>query len=245
MNILIDVNLHNKLLQGWYFKLPMGSQLYNTTTRSSDSDWLVLYYPEQNQLTTCWSNHHQMLWKNTDPLEDWVWCSFQQFFQNLISGDSPLNAEVLFSKDFSKVLEIDHLKPDLITYDLLKGYLGMAKRDLNQWEQNPLKKSFHAWKSCHFVKELLNKNLNPHSELLKETWNSFSNLDKTGLFDIKQELFKEVNELRLLITRSLELGNLSRYPSIETQKEIDKLLYSFQDFPLDKLYYTNSKGLDY
>jgi len=132
MNIhFIDKNLFNKLMTNKLLQIEVGSVMYNLKDEFSDTDYLIIYVPFKNQLTSCFNNPHQLQYKKNNV--DYIFVDLITFIKNTISGDSTINFEICNSTDLLNT-KLEFLYENRIAfynYKLLRSYLGLARRDLN------------------------------------------------------------------------------------------------------------------
>lgn len=128
----------------------IGSKLYQTFDDNSDTDYLRLYNIGKFT-TTYFPNIHQFQYKDVENNIDYIWTNHTQFWKNLQSGDSTINADLIcFSNFFVRDKEQKLL--NLRTYKVIKAYLGFAKRDLQAKTEKKFK---HAIRSIYMAEELL------------------------------------------------------------------------------------------
>ncbi|MCU0329313.1 MAG: hypothetical protein MUE53_10005, partial [Chitinophagales bacterium] len=129
MNIIFSEEEHLFLQSQIIQTIIFGSRLYGSHNESSDTDKLCIYKTSDIELHSGLPNIHQFQFKDKDNNIDYIYCSELQFWKNLLSGDSTINADiVLFTDLYPSKLEICR------TYKTIKAYLGFAKRDLQKKE---------------------------------------------------------------------------------------------------------------
>ena len=156
MNIhFTDDTLLNELNAYSIFEIEIGSGMYNLKTDESDADTLVIYADSiLNPLIN--RTHHQLQYN--EPNQDFIFTSFSQFIHNILSGDSTINYEVLKHPDFKK--EFPELSSLSIfnNANVVKSYLGMAKRDIKMYRKSKdIKKAYHIARGILFAEAILMK----------------------------------------------------------------------------------------
>lgn len=134
MNIHIDSNTHLLLQRRAIVQIPIGSRMYKISDADSDTDILCIYAPTRAEISSVIQTHHQLQYKDEGRKTDYIYTSLPQFLRNLINGDSTINFEALFHPKMAEGMmnKIWRQRYEFITYNLIKCYLGMAKRDLKQ-----------------------------------------------------------------------------------------------------------------
>lgn len=182
MNIhFADEKLFNDLMQSAIFQTEIGSGMYNLKTETSDTDILVIYLDGIINTNSIIRTHHQLQYikNNSDGTStDYIFTSLTQFLNNILSGDSTINYEVLksdifknHSKEFKFLSELDVFN----NVNVVKSYLGMAKRDLKILKGNfSTKKLYHIYRGILFAEAVLNsKNI---FDALKENYSKLKEI---------------------------------------------------------------------
>lgn len=178
----------------------IGSHLYGTATDKSDTDYLVCYDYEFYS-NKYYPNFHQFQ-LDRDNIQ-FIFTSEYQFWKNLYSGDSTINADVVMFSDIFGISDKDKLLV-LRTYKIIKAFIGFAKRDLKQAKGNLYYKKFaHAQRGLYCAEKLLNNEIPKVKEWL--------NITTT----IKELTEKEI-ELRRKCNELFEKKELTLY-SIDTK----------------------------
>lgn len=155
MNIKINKE-ENEYMKEMLVKTQIfGSRLYGTHTKDSDHDIMCFYAPgiEWSVQMCTYPSQHQFQYDDVENNTQYVWTTLTQFWQNVYSGDSTINSDIIL---FSNIFKVDKLKT-LRCYKVIKAYLGFAKRDL----KNPKGKNklFHAERGLYIAKCLMNNKL--------------------------------------------------------------------------------------
>lgn len=83
----------------------------------------------------------------------YIWMTESQFYRGLFSGDGNNLADiVLLSGEFENSLFLCR------TYKIIKGFIGVARRDLKLHGNND-KKKFHALRSFYMAEKLMRKEM--------------------------------------------------------------------------------------
>lgn len=207
MNIKITKEEYDYLMNNLNIidKYVMGSRLYGTNSEKSDTDILVLYenYFESDNY---YPNYHQLQFDDIDNNIQYIFSSISQFYKNLFSGDSTINADiVMFSMNIDDKLNI------LRTFNIIKSYIGFAKRDIKMIGKAKNKK-FHAERSLYSAEELLNNKI-PSLNVIKT-------LGDTYTID---ELKQKEEDLRSLCNKMFDDGILTMFPKIPIIKPLNDL----------------------
>lgn len=213
MNIKISKEEHEFLLNYLVNQFTFGSRMYGTDTENSDTDYLCIYkFPT----TGAWGkvldypSIHQFQYDDIENNAQYIWTSIYQFNQNLTSGDSIVNAEVLLFDDNISTI---YSKLELLrTYKIIKAFLGFAKRDLKN------NKLFHA-ERCLYIAYCLLDNELPTLNVIREMKNGSIIYTLQALINLERELRERCNKL-------FEKGELQMYfiPKVENpllQKLLD------------------------
>lgn len=183
MNIhFTDERLFNDLMQSSIFQIEIGSGMYNLKTETSDTDILVIYLDGIVNSNSIIRTHHQLQYikDNVDgSTTDYIFTSLTQFLNNILSGDSTINYEVLKSEAFKNHSKEFKLLSELKVFDninVIKSYLGMAKRDLKVIKcEFSTKKLYHISRGILFAEAVLNSR---------------------NIFDVLKENYSKLKEIR-------------------------------------------------
>lgn len=213
MNVKITKEQHNELCSLEYKEYIFGSQLHDIATNDSDEDFIRVisddFYDKFKTKAKFLPNIHS--WQFDDKENDiqYVWMTESQFYHNLFSGDGNMIADVvLLSGEFEDCMFLCR------TYKVIKGYLGVAKRDLKMHGNEP-KKRFHAFRSLYMAKELIADRL-PTIEGIKKL--------KQLELPNKDVLFEEESELRKSLNDMLNTGSIHTYPIFKEENSLVQVM---------------------
>lgn len=202
MNIKISKEQADKLFNVKQVEYVIGSHLYGTNTKKSDTDILVIYDLEYKS-SLFLPNFHQFQWDDKENNKQYIFTTRPQFYKNLLSGDSTINFDV-----FLTYFENENKLEILRTYKIIKSFIGFAKRDIKQYSLGKDKnKLFHINRGLYCAEELLNNRL-PNINKFKEL-NDFNLENKEILLSILK--LKE-SHLRDLCNSLFDSGELTMYP---------------------------------
>lgn len=236
MNIHFDNQLLlNQLQAATLVKVAVGSHLYGLNTSTSDSDILHIHAKSKNLDKSFLWEHHQLQFKEKNT--DLIFSDLFIFIRNLLSGDSTINFEVLHSSELasSDLKFLSDNKLQFYNYNILKSYLGLAKRDLKQCfsESNQYlntKKLSHAYRGIVTAEAILAGNYDNHLSQYQSDFNIIKDL-KFNNYQNGQALISSLeersNQLRDRINKLLEQKQLVRCLSISFMKELDLWLNQF------------------
>lgn len=202
MNLHITQEQFNVLLPICTEKYVIGSQYYGFASEDSDTDILCVY--DQSGLDISALNHYgifsniQLQYKDLENNVDYVFTTRPQFWGNLLSGDSQINLEVA-------LLELQFQTSYFISFKILRGLLGVAKRDWksSNYDLNKLK---HARKMLYIAKEIYYDG-EVSKDIIKDI---FTTIDEQ-LIDEKQLVSQEIANFRDLIAKDLNDKKLFSY----------------------------------
>lgn len=202
MNIHISKEEHEFLLEHKNTEFLFGSHLYGTNTKNSDKDILITYnYPKEwFPYILPYPNIHQFQYKDIENNIDYIWVSNEHFFKNQASGESTINSDiVLLDSGIINTNKIYMCR----TYNVLKGYLGFAKRDIKHWKEGKHKLQ-HASRGLITVKKLWNFEIPTKDDII----NSYNiNYD----VHTKKSLEEEVSKMRNIINDAFNNGELKMF----------------------------------
>lgn len=210
MNIhFSDEKLYEDLIKRTIIKAPIGSRFYGDFRPDSDYDYLNIYVPDICELTSPFTNHHQLQFKKIG--EDGTgidenFTSVTQFFRNLVSGDNTINFEVLFTEQFKNVFHSLSYK-DFYTYNIAKAYLGFAKRDLKFMDQKNEDRERHVVRGLQLAFLIMEKR-NIEKFVFRNSW-------AARLFVVEDQLRRELNN-------KLEKKQIDRFLKPDVQRKISE-----------------------
>lgn len=211
MNVKITKEQHEYLCALGYNEYLFGSQLHNIATKDSDFDYVRViqdsFYDKFKTLASYLPNIHS--WQFDGGNVQYVWMTERQFYHNLFSGDGNMIADiVLLSGKFDDSLFLCK------TYKIIKGYLGVAKRDL-KLHGNLDKKKFHALRSMYMAECLMN-NIVPTVRNIQYL--------KGNVLPSKQELWDKEVVLRDRLNLMLNNKELAMYPLFIEQNSLAQVM---------------------
>ena len=218
--------------------LKMGSQFYGTATEESDEDWLCIYLPPENHMRSAQQGATQLQWQ--DEFGDINYTDILTFSRNLISGDNTVNVEALYNKDLIGTdLEFFYInRKRFTTYNTLKCYLGLCKRDFNEVRslsdyRSKVKKFMHGFRGYLFYKnlargfELFDNNVIQLCKIKEQEFNNWLgdiNTFKTVLNQELQKYLAVIDHERSLLNKKLDDGQIKKLPTLAFQEELDEYL---------------------
>lgn len=251
MNIhFTDKTLFTDLNRQSVGAVKVGSHMYGLNNENSDVDWLTIYIqPQANRNSFMWE-HHQLQFKENNI--DYNYTDLQTFIRNTLTGDSTINFEVLWSADLEKTKLgwLSEYKHHFINYNVIKSYLGLAKRDLKYWNKDTNRGTKHTAethkKLSHFVRGVMFAKMliNGYFKLDLDEHRTFSEFDYTDLevldrlkhgaldysFSMLVKLVETtMNNLREENTKNLENKNIVLYMNPNIMKELDYKVTKFVD----------------
>lgn len=221
-------------------KVAVGSHLYGLNTNQSDTDLFHIHAKSKNLDNSFLWEHHQLQFKQQNT--DLIFTDLFIFIRNLLSGDSTINFEVLHSVELqnSDLKFLSDNKLEFYNYNILKSYLGMAKRDLKQCitesgNQVNSKKLSHAYRGIITAQAILAQNYDNQLSQYGEDFKIIKTLKfNKGVLDRDQEinnllinLNDKMNNLREEINKLLEQKLLVRCLRVEFMQELDLWLEQF------------------
>lgn len=213
----------------------VGSKLYGSDNENSDIDTLSIYL--DNIPSFMWE-HHQLQFKEED--KDLNFTTLQTFIRNILTGDATINLEVLFSRQIegSVLSFLYNFRKEFINYNIIKSYLGMAKRDMVLYKKNKSpKKLGHIFRGICFAKQLMMGDL----DVEMNTYTYDVNIKDIDILksildgkndDLLADLIDDMNKLRIELNETLTRKRIHRYMNPDILKEIDlevKKLYSYSE----------------
>jgi predicted nucleotidyltransferase len=208
MNIKITKEEAEELFKRETNRVIMGSRLYGSNNEDSDIDFLVLYKAFDRDINQMFQIRHQFQFDDEDNNIDFIFSTTEQFAINTFSGESTINSDIVLFTDFINKKEEDRLK-SCRTYNIIKAYLGFAKRDIKYNKNNSRYK--HIVRGLYTASCLLN-NIFPNLEDIKTI--QLDNFSKNN-----EELKLWQNELRLKCNQMYEKDELKMYPDIFVESD--------------------------
>lgn len=212
MNMKISKELHEQLCKLPFDEYLFGSQLHGIADENSDSDYIRVisddFYNRFTSLAYYYPNIHSFQ-HTVDKNLQIVWMTKTQFWNNLFSADGNMIADVvLLSGEFSDPLHLCR------TYRVIKGYLGLVKRDLKLHPKYD-KKRFHATRGLYMVECLIDGVL--------PTVKGIQELKEKELLPNNILLDKE-RELRSRLNDMLNKAEITHYPIFDEEDELVKMM---------------------
>jgi hypothetical protein len=212
MNVKINLEEY-LLLDGLIIETHLiGSRLYNTHTEDSDTDVLVIYN-SYGDSDIYYPNNHQLQYDDHEDNTQYIYTTRRQFYANLFSGDSTINADVIM---FSSDDLTDSEKLNIVrTYNIIKSFIGLAKRDL-RFIKRGKSKLFHVLRGLYCAESLMDNKLPDLSEITK--------MGSITEYHIPT-LVTKVDGLRGRMNHLFESGELTMYPKesiIEVRNSLEE-----------------------
>lgn len=232
MNVKITKSLHEELCKLDFEEYLFGSQLHGIANENSDCDYLRVisdsFYNRFKTFAKYLPNIHSFQYTESSE-KQYLWMTESQFWRGLFSGDGNLIADiVLFSGRFESPLELCY------SYKIIKGYLGVAKRDIKlhtDWK----KKIFHSLRSIYMSEMLMKKRLPKVSDVVQLYKDNINNLPDVAL------LRKKEAELRNKLNEMLNNGEIMLYPIFNEEDELANIINKSNNIKEFK-YENNSNG---
>lgn len=191
MNFKITKESNDELSKIFTKEYPFGSRLHGVATEESDYDYIRIipesFYDRFTTKAKYLPNIHSFQYEDIENNTQYVYLTETQFYRNLFSGDGNMIADiVLLSNDFEDAMVLCR------TYRIIKGFLGVAKRDL-KLHGNIEKKRFQSSR-CIYMARCLMYNIKPSVSdivLMKEMVIPTTE----DLLAIEQDLRNELNDI--------------------------------------------------
>ena len=238
MNIHFDSNILKYTLDKLTVsKFVVGSHMYSTNTLDSDTDLLSIYLEPQYNRGSFLYEHHQLQYKDNIGNIDYNYTTLQTFIRNIITGDSTINFEVLFSDQLinTHLAWLCEFKYDLINYNIIKSYLGIAKRDLGMYKKMGKRTPDANKKLMHFVRGVLTADkILKYNKNLKDI--NIIDVDLKGikLGTVQPNLYyyeQLMNNLRNELNTKLNNNTINKVPSVDVLIKLDTYIKDFtEDF---------------
>lgn len=150
MNIKITKEQHLRLCELEFKEYIFGSHLHGTNNINSDKDILRvikdnIIFNNSNTLGKYLPNVHIFQYDDIENNTQYVYMTEYQFWCNLFSGDGHIQADIILLTDYFE-------NPLFLcrTYKIIKGYLGLVKRDLKYYGKNK-KKQLHCIRGLYIL----------------------------------------------------------------------------------------------
>lgn len=214
MNYKITKQQHNYLCTFPFKQYLFGSQLHGIATKNSDFDYVRVisddFYKSFTSFAKYLPNIHSFQYTQGKDIQ-YVWMTESQFWRGFFSGDGNMLADiVILSGEFENPLFLSY------TYKVIKGYIGVTKRDLRlhkDWD----KKIFHSTRSLYMAETLMKKELPFVKSVIK--------LYNQERLSVKYLSAKE-KELRDCLNNMLNKGEIDLYPNFKEENELAKIMAS-------------------
>lgn len=200
MNIKISKEEFDYIIKLECERHVIGSRLYGSNSEKSDTDILIIYKSFHGGSDLYYPNFHQFQYDDIENNVQYIFTSYEQFYRNMFSGDSTINVDVILfsSGGVSDMVYSDKLNM-CRTYNIIKSYIGFAKRDLKMIKKGK-NKLFHIERGLYCARKLISGEL----PMLCD-FNNFGNMDIDDLRRLEVELRGECNFL-------LDSGGLTLFP---------------------------------
>lgn len=254
MNIIIDEKLHNSLLSYKLTSIMFGSRAKGYDTGDID----IIYIIPDFHLTSLlpFTNKHLLQYSHyvdDKKYSDIIYMTLSQLVHSIVNGDNMFIIEIVLSNLFGKrhlskiknnefIIELleNYTLDNFCTFNILRGLLGLAERDLKNIEYKK-DLSLSDNKKFRFVKESLHYFFVLYNDREKETklqdlnekYNnaSFKTYDECNSF--KEEYKNFISNLRLIIN-----------PLSATHKIIDFNLLNELMFKISKYTLINDREIN-
>jgi predicted nucleotidyltransferase len=126
-----DKKFLEKLKEMSFMRVRVGSHLYDMNGKDSDIDYLYLYVKPKELANSFSWEHHQLQFKE-DGI-DHNFTDLHSFIRNIMTGDSTINFEALHSEEFKNNPKVKFLYENrkwFYSYNIIRSYLGLSRRDL-------------------------------------------------------------------------------------------------------------------
>lgn len=212
MNIKITKEQHIRLCKLEYKEYIFGSHLHGTNTIYSDEDILRVIknnfiFNNSNTLGKYLPNIHIFQYDDIENNTQYVLMTEYQFWYNLFSGDGHIQSDIILLTDYFE-------NPLFLcrTYKIIKGYLGLVKRDLKYYDKNN-KKRLHCIRGLYLAQCLIN-NIKPSVEKLHNFINEYNKLST-------REIIQDIlNILKAEANRMYENNQLTNYPIFDEKDDL-------------------------
>lgn len=255
MNIHINKNQFEFILANTKFdEFIIGSRLYGLNDENSDIDILIVYHPFYNQLIDPFNNHHQFQYKDEEKNVDYNLVDAITFIKNLVSGDSTINFEVIFSDEikYSCLSFLYFLRNEFLTFNIAKAYLGFAKRDVKSFNKrttyhDKISGYLHIKRSIYIATAIIEgdlTDLKPIYDKLKIDKELIKKTNEKSLLNLVKGFDSIINDNRNLLTDLHNKNKITKFLKPDVQNEILRnleriLIISEKSLPLDQIHFHN------
>ena len=214
MNLKITKENHEALCKFGYGEYVFGSQLHGIATENSDHNYVRVisdeFYDRFRTIADYLPNIHSWQYDDSENNAQYVWMTSRQFYHNLFNGDGNMIADIALLTPI-----FNHNSMEICrTYKIIKGYLGVAKRDLKIHGNNE-KKRFHAYRSIYMAECLIDNRL-PTVEGIK--------LLKAMPIPTKDQLTELEQQYRNQLNAMLDAGEITFYPRFKEEDPLVQLM---------------------
>jgi predicted nucleotidyltransferase len=234
MNIHINESQYLELKKATLVSITMGSSLYGCSTESSDKDILHIFAAPENMAHSFVWSHHNLQYKESGV--DHVFTTLQNFVRNILTGDSTVNFECLFSEELanSDLKFLHDIRYQFRGYALMRAYLGFARRDLNGFKRSgEPKKLFHAIRGIWSYKRLRAGEYSNDINVVDPGEYEMMMKAKRGqvngkyISTIVNLLSEQCDLLRKELTKDFDLKRLDRLMDVQQMKALDLEILEF------------------
>lgn len=219
MNVKINKSQFEYLNLYQIGKYLFGSQLHGIAKKDSDYDYVIvlndILYKRFDTKAIYLPNFHSYQYDCEEGNTQYVLMTETQFYRNLFSGDGNMIADIILLNESHPDYENRmHL---CRTYKIIKGYLGVAKRDLKM-HGNDKKKRYHAFRSLAMAEDLID-NVKPSVKMIKALHEDFL-IEPTT----KEDLLRDESILRDTLNTMLNQGEIDLYPNFKEDNELIQIM---------------------
>lgn len=212
MNIKITKEQHLRLCELEFKEYIFGSHLHRTNNINSDKDILRvikdnIIFNNSNTLGKYLPNIHIFQYDDIENNTQYVWMTEYQFWYNLFSGDGHIISDIILLTDYFE-------NPLFLcrTYKIIKGYLGLVKRDLKYYDKNK-KKQLHCIRGLYIARCLIN-NIKPNIDNMNQLLSVFGET-----YD-REMIRRELSELKDVASKMYEYQELTNYPIFNEKDDL-------------------------
>lgn len=255
MNIHFDnKELYEQLLDATIAEIEFGSTIYGTNDENSDKDIMhIVACPDNLRDSFLWDSN-QLQYKADN--EDHIFTTVDKFMMNLFTGDSVVNFEMIHNEDIrnTELNFLYALRYSFYNYSTIRAYLGFARKDCKMFHKNN-KKVGHAIRCLHSARSILAKDFKLR---LDDSMINTVMTTKTVKYSKKDvdTILEDINNLRDIVNKKFDNGEVYRYASLEDMQRIDKCIYDLKhsndyikksnyNIDLDYFYDAIENGIEY